>query len=94
MKLDVRAAALAAGIVAALLYAICTALCAVLPDSAIASLGLPFLRIDLMTIYRPIGWMGFVIGLLEWGLGTAVTAGLAAWLYNRLARAGKGGKGT
>jgi hypothetical protein len=86
MKLDVRAAAVAAGVVAALAYAICTAFCALLPESTVADLVVVFLHVDLSGLYRQISWGSFVAGLLGSGLGTAVVAGAAAWLYNRLAR--------
>ena len=87
MKLDVRAAALAAGSIAALLYALCTAFCALVPESTLVSLTTPFLHIDITGLYRQVTWGTFVIGLLGYGLGTAIVAGMTAWLYNRLARA-------
>lgn len=87
MRLDVRAAAAAAGVVAALAYALCTAFCAVVPESTVADLVVVFLHIDLTGLYRQISWWTFGAGLLGSGLGTAIVAGAMAWLYNRLARA-------
>lgn len=86
MKLDVRAAALAAGSIAALLYTLCTAFCALVPESTVVYLTTVFLHIDITGIYRQITWATFVVGLLGAGLGTAAVAGATAWLYNRLAR--------
>lgn len=86
MKLDVRAAAMAAGSIAALVYALCTAFCALVPESTVVYLTAIFLHIDITGLYRQITWGTFVAGLLGAGLGTAALAGATAWLYNRLAR--------
>lgn len=91
MKLDVRAAALAAGSIAALAYALCTALCALVPEPTVVYLTTVFLHIDITGLYRQMTWGTFVIGLLGYGLGTAIVAGATAWLYNRLARTGAAG---
>lgn len=88
MKLDVRAAALAAGSIAALVYALCTAFCALVPESTIVYFTTSFLHIDITGLYRQITLATLVVGLLGSGLGTAAVAGAMAWLYNRLARAG------
>ena len=86
MKLDVRAAAMAAGGIAALAYALCTVFCAVVPESTVAYLGTAFFHVDLTGLYRQMTWGTFVIGILEAGVGTSVVVGATAWLYNRLAR--------
>jgi hypothetical protein len=86
MKLDVRAAALAAGSIVALAYVLCTAFCVLLPESTVVYFATAFLHVDLTGIYRQVTLGSFVLGLLGWGLGTAVLAGATAWLYNRLAR--------
>ena len=86
MKLDVRAAALAAGGITALLYVLCTAFCVVVPESTVVYLTTVFLHIDIAGLYRQITWGTFVAGLLASGLGTAAVAGATAWLYNRLSR--------
>ncbi len=86
MKLDVRAAALAAGSIAALVYALCTAFCVLVPDPTVDYVTTVFLHIDVAGLYRPITWGSFIVSLLGWGLGTAVVAAATAWLYNRLAR--------
>lgn len=86
MKLDVRAAALAAGGIAALVYTICTAFCALVPESTVVYLSAVFLHVDLTGLSRQISWGTFFAGLLGYGLGTAIVAGATAWLYNRLAR--------
>ena len=85
MRLNVRAAALAAGGVAAVVFALCTAVCAVLPESTVAYLSTVFLHVDLTGLYRQITWEGFFAGFVGTGLGTAVVAGATAWLYNCLA---------
>lgn len=86
MKLDVRAAAVAAGSIAALAYALCTAFCVLTPESNVVQLTTAFLHIDITGIYRQVTWGSFIVSLLGWGLGTAIMAGATAWLYNRLAR--------
>ena len=86
MKLDVRAAALAAGGIAALAYALCTVFCAVAPDSTVAYLGTAFFHVDLTGLYRQMTWGTFFIGLLGAGVGTGIMVGATAWFYNRLAR--------
>ena len=86
MKLDVRAAALAAGSIAILVYALCTAFCVLVPESTVVYVTTVFFHIDVSGLYRQITWGSFIASLLGWGLGTAVVAGATAWLYNRLAR--------
>jgi hypothetical protein len=86
MKLDVRAAAVAAGTIAALAYALCTAFCVLVPESTVAYLTTVFFHIDVTGLYRQITWGSFIASLLGWGLGTAIVAGATAWLYNRLVR--------
>ena len=94
MKLDVRAAALAAGSIAALAYALCTAFCALVPESTVAYLTTVFIHIDVTGLYREITFGSFIAGLLGWSLGTAVLAGATAWLYNLLARTPVGATST
>jgi hypothetical protein len=86
MKLDVRAAAVAAGSIAALAYALCTAFCTLVPESTVVYLTTTVLHIDITGLYRQVTWGTFVIGLVGYGLGTAVVVGTMAWLYNQLAR--------
>lgn len=86
MKLDVRAAALAAGSISALVYALCTAFCVFVPESTVVYVTTVFFHIDVTGLYRQITWGSFIAGLLGWGLGTAIVAAATAWLYNRLAR--------
>jgi hypothetical protein len=94
MKLDIRAAAVAAGSIAALAYALCTAFCVLVPESTVAYLTTVFVHIDVSGLYRQITWGNFLAGLLGWGLGTAVVAGATAWLYNLLARTPVGATST
>lgn len=86
MKLDVRAAALAAGGIAGLVYVVCSAICVLVPESNVVYLTTGFLHIDITGLIRQFTLGTFVVGLLGWGLGTAFVAGAMAWLYNRLAR--------
>ncbi|MHB8863217.1 MAG: DUF5676 family membrane protein [Pirellulaceae bacterium] len=86
MKLDVRAAALAAASITALVYALCTAFCVLVPERTVVYVTTVFFHIDVSGLYRQITWGSFIASLLGWGLGTAVVAGAMAWLYNRLAR--------
>lgn len=85
MKLDIRAAAVAAGIVSAAVYAVCAFFVAVAPKATMDIFGCLF-HLDLSGIARSITWGSFVAGLLATGLGTALLAGVTAWLYNRLVR--------
>lgn len=85
MKLDVRAAAVAAGSIAAVAYALCTAFCVLAPESTVVYLTAVFLHIDVTGLYRQVTWGSFIASLLGWVLGTAVMVGVTAWLYNRLA---------
>ena len=85
MRLDVRAAALAAGSIAALAYVLCTGFCAAAPEATVAYLGTAFFHVDLTGLYRQVTWGTFVVGLLGAGGGTGVVVGAMAWLYNRLA---------
>ncbi len=86
MKLDIRAAALAAGSIAALVYALCTAFSALVPEPIVVYLTTDFLHMDITGLYRQITWGTFVVGPLGAGLGTAAVASATAWLDNRLAR--------
>jgi hypothetical protein len=89
MKLDVRAAALAAGSIAALVYALCTAFCALAPESTVVDITKILFHIDVSGLLRQITWGSFIASLLGWGLGTGVLAGATAWVYNRLAQTPK-----
>lgn len=86
MKLHVWPLAGAVGIVTAVLFAICAFFVAVAPETTIAFFSY-LLHVDLTGLARPITWAGFFAGLLGVGLGMALAAGAAAWLYNRIASA-------
>ena len=90
MKLDVRAAALAAGTIAALAYALCTAFCTLVPESTVVYLTTTVLHIDITGLYRQNTRANFIAGLLGVGLGTAAVAGATAWLSIRLVRTSAG----
>jgi hypothetical protein len=84
VRIDPRAFALAAGATAAILYTICAVGVFLAPEATTAVLGL-LTHTDLSGIARPLTFISFVVGLVGWTLGTAVTFGIVATLYNRLA---------
>ena len=86
MKLDVRAASLAAGGVAALVYALCAAFCIVVPRPTVLYMAEAFLHMDVSSLYKPIGWDTFLVGLFACTVYVGLMVGAMAWLYNRLAR--------
>jgi hypothetical protein len=88
MKLDVRAASLAAGGVAALVYALCAAFCIVVPRPTVLYMAEAFLHMDVSSLYKPIGWDTFLVGFLTCAVYVGLMGGATAWLYNRLARTG------
>ena len=85
MKLHVWPLAGAVGIVTAVLFAICAFFVAIAPEATMAFFSY-LLHVDLTGLARPITWAGFFAGVLGVGLGMALAAGVAAWLYNRIAQ--------
>ena len=85
MRLDTRAFALAAGGAAAILFTLCALAVAIAPDSTTALFGY-LVHVDLSGLPRTLTFGSFVVGLLAWTVGTALTFGLAAKIYNRLIR--------
>ena len=83
MKLDTRAFAIAAGATAAVLFTICALAVAVAPGPTTALFGY-LIHTDLSTLPRTLTLASFIVGLIGWTLGTALTFGLAARIYNRL----------
>jgi len=83
MRLDARAFGIAAGVVAAVLFTICALAVAVAPEAttAVASY---LVHMDLSEMSRTLTFGSFIGGLVIWTLGTAVTFGCAAAIYNRL----------
>ncbi len=90
MKLDVRAAAVAAGSITALVYTLCTVFCVLVPESTLVYVTTVLFHIDVSGLYREITWGSFTISLLGWGLGMAFVAGATAWLYNLVPRTSVG----
>jgi len=86
MKLNVWAFACAAGIVAAVIFTICAFFVAVAPEATAAFFSY-LLHINLTGLTRSISWGSFFTGVLGLGLGTALSAGAVAWLYNRIGQA-------
>jgi hypothetical protein len=84
MRLDPRAFGVAAGIVAAVLFSICALAVAIAPGPTTA-LASYLIHLDLSGISRTLTLGSFVGGLAIWTLGTAVSFGCAAAIYNRLA---------
>src|SRR5262245_24213353 len=83
MRLNARAFGAAAGIVSAALFVICALAVAVAPESTTAFAGY-LIHADLSTFTRTLTIGSFLGGLVVWTLGTAVTFGMTAALYNRL----------
>jgi hypothetical protein len=83
MKLDTRAFAIAAGIAAALLFALCAAAVAIAPGPTTAFFGY-IVHLDMSGMRRELTVASFIVGLIAWTLGTALTFGFAAMIYNRL----------
>ena len=84
MKLNVKALFFASGIVAAASFVVCALAVAIAPG--LTSRFFSFvLHIDLTGLSRTITWGSFFGGMLLFGFGLAIFAGLAAWCSNRLA---------
>jgi hypothetical protein len=83
MRLDTRAFALAAGTAAAVAYTICALAVAIAPVQTTAFLGF-ITHTDLRMLARPLGWDGFIVGLVAWWVIVGSVFALAGWLYNRL----------
>jgi hypothetical protein len=74
---------MAAGIVAAVLFTICALAVAVAPESTTALAGY-LIHLDLSGVIRTLTFGSFIAGLVIWTLGTAITFGFAAAIYNKL----------
>ena len=83
MRLDTRAFGLAAGAAAAILFLVCALAVAVAPDATTAFAG-DLIHADLSGIARNLTLTTFVIGLVAWPVGTALSFWFVAALYNRL----------
>lgn len=84
MRLDIRAFAFAGGIAAAILFVICAAAVALAPQATTAFAG-ELIHADLSGIARTLTWGSFILGLVVWTAGTALTCGFVAATYNRFA---------
>jgi hypothetical protein len=83
MRLDARAFGIAAGIVAAALFTVCALAVAAAPEPTTA-LASYLVHLDLSEMSRTLTFGSFIGGLIIWTLGTAVSFGCAAAIYNRL----------
>jgi membrane protein YqaA with SNARE-associated domain len=83
MRLDARAFGTAAGIVAAVLFIVCALAVAVAPVSTTAFASY-LVHMDLSGMARTVTLGSFFGGVIVWTLGTGLTFGLAAAIYNRL----------
>jgi hypothetical protein len=83
MRLDARAFGTAGGVVAAALFTICALAVAVVPDQTTA-LASYLVHMDLSGMTRTMTFGRFVGGLVIWTLGTGVTFGAVAGVYNLL----------
>ena len=84
MKLDSRAFGIAAGAMAGVLFILCSIAVAIAPAAMTALFGY-LVHTDLSGLPRTLTLASFVGGLICWTLGTALTFGFAAAIYNRLA---------
>jgi hypothetical protein len=83
MRLDTRAFAMAAGVVAAALFVLCAVAVAIAPGPTTAFFGY-IVHLDVSGMRRELTLASFLVGLTAWTLGTALTFGFAAMIYNRL----------
>jgi hypothetical protein len=83
MRIDPRAYAFAAGITAAVLFTLCSLAVAIAPASATAFLGY-LVHTDFSSLQRTLTVGSFIGGLIGWTVGTVLTFGFAAVVYNRL----------
>lgn len=84
MKLDVRAVAVAEGLVVAAMFAICAFVVAMVPEQTAAATKYLF-HIDLSGITRPISWGGFFSGLIVSTVAMGLVGAVWASIYNRFA---------
>jgi hypothetical protein len=83
MRLDPRAFGLSAGMVAAILFILCALGVWLAPEATTAMFG-TLIHADLSGITRTLTLGSFVVGLVCWTVGTAVTFAVVASFYNRL----------
>lgn len=83
MRIDPRAFGMAAGLVAAVLFILCAVAVWLAPAATTAAFGM-MIHADLTSITRTLTLGSFLAGLVCWTLGTAVSFGVLAALYNRL----------
>jgi hypothetical protein len=68
----------------AILFIICAAAVAAAPGST-TSVASFLIHMDLSGMSRSMSWGSFAGGLFIWAVGTGLTFGLVAWLYNKVA---------
>lgn len=83
MRLDTRAFAIAAGTTAAILFVLCALVVAIAPGLTTAFFGY-IVHLDMSGMRRELTAASFIVGLIAWTSGTALTFALAAMIYNRL----------
>ena len=83
MRLDARALGLAGGVTAAVLFIVCASAVAIAPGPTTAFAGY-LIHMDLSSMSRSLTLGSFVVGLICWTVGTALTFWLVATVYNRL----------
>ena len=91
MRLEMRAFALAGGLMAAVLFTVCAAAVAIAPESTTAFAG-TLIHADLSGIVRTLTWGSFTLGLVVWTGGTAIVFGLVAAMHNRFATPAPSGR--
>jgi len=83
MRLDTRSFAIATGVTAAVLFVLCAGAVAIAPGATTAFFGY-IVHLDMSGMRRELTLASFIVGLIAWTLGTALTFGFAAMIYNRL----------
>lgn len=81
MKLNIWPFGIAVGIVVAASFTVCAFFVALAPEATAAFIGY-LLHMDLSGLTRPITWTNYVAGVFAVGIWTALSAAIAAKLYN------------
>jgi hypothetical protein len=87
MRLDTRAFAIAAGATAGVLFTLCALAVAIAPGPTTGFLGY-LVHLDLSALPRTLTVGSFIGGLVCWTVGTALSFGFGATIYNRFVGVG------
>lgn len=84
MKLNIKAVAVAEGLIVAAVFVVCALVIAIAPEQTAAATRYLF-HIDLSGLARPISWGGFFSGLIVSSVAMGLAGALWASIYNRFA---------